>query len=464
MITDAKARKFDVIFVKWFSRFARDRFYSRLYKRLLKELGIKVLSLMEPVDPDSPSGFLMEGVSELFDEYYSVSLSVKMIQKRESRARKGLWNGNLPFGYVKGEDGIPAVVSDEADIISQVFDMYASGRWTYQSIATWLNQTKYRPRVHRRDRRERQYLWSKDTVKDMLRNPFYLGHVTYKGKPLPGKHQAIIRQGVFDSIQEVRKLHYKGTSTFTQRHRTYLLAGIVRCVHCGEKLWAQHINGSDYYREESSLRGIPCPNPRKYVKADVLDGQVSELVGSLRLASSWRDLVVRYLNSGEELEKAVKERARLEEKLRRLKKLYREVEITEDDYGREKGLTEAALVAIKYPEQQRVIELGDHVEGMVHAWGQAMKEERRDMLRVMLDAVYVDMTACKIVGIKPKPSFLPLFNLQEPLTADGRILVTGDPDGGRGSAFKLLTPLLIRDAEERFQLSPRLNCNDLLVL
>ena len=39
MITDAKARKFDVILVKWFSRFARDRFYSRLYKRLLKELG-----------------------------------------------------------------------------------------------------------------------------------------------------------------------------------------------------------------------------------------------------------------------------------------------------------------------------------------------------------------------------------------------------------------------------------------
>ncbi len=88
--------------------------------------------MMEPVDSDSPSGLLLEGVSELFDEYYSVSLSVKMIQQRERRAQKGLWNGNLPFGYVKGGDGIPVIAPEEADIVRQTFGMYASGRYTFQ--------------------------------------------------------------------------------------------------------------------------------------------------------------------------------------------------------------------------------------------------------------------------------------------------------------------------------------------
>ncbi|MFC1919195.1 recombinase family protein, partial [Chloroflexota bacterium] len=127
-------------------------------------------------------------MGEVLSEWYSIDLSIKMVAAKKKRAEKGLWNGNLPFGYAKGQDGLPLVVSEEAQIVRQVFQMYASGRYTYQTIAIWLNQTKYRPRVVRKDRKSRQYLWSKDTVKDMLRNPFYLGHVTHKGNLLPGKH------------------------------------------------------------------------------------------------------------------------------------------------------------------------------------------------------------------------------------------------------------------------------------
>ena len=60
---------------------------------------------------------------------------------------------------------------------------------------------------------------------------------------------------------------------------------------------------------------------------------------------------------------------------------------------------------------------------------QATKEEQRDMLRLMLDAVYVDMPTGKVVGLKPKFAFLPLFNLEAPLEASEAILVTGDPEG-----------------------------------
>ena len=45
------------------------------------------------------------------------------------------------------------------------------------------------------------------------------------------------------------------------------------------------------------------------------------------------------------------------------------------------------------------------------------KEKRHLLFCMMLDAVYVDMQARKIAGVKPKPEFLPLFSLKEPIKA-----------------------------------------------
>ena len=47
------------------------------------------------------------------------------------------------------------------------------------------------------------------------------------------------------------------------------------------------------------------------------------------------------------------------------------------------------------------------------------------MLSMMLDAVYVDMAQGLVLGLKPKPEFLPLFTLGEPVTTGEAELVTG---------------------------------------
>ena len=45
---------------------------------------------------------------------------------------------------------------------------------------------------------------------------------------------------------------------------------------------------------------------------------------------------------------------------------------------------------------------------------------------MMLDAVYVNMARGLVLGLKPKPEFLPLFNLGEPVTTGDAELVNGD--------------------------------------
>ena len=50
---------------------------------------------------------------------------------------------------------------------------------------------------------------------------------------------------------------------------------------------------------------------------------------------------------------------------------------------------------------------------------------------MMLDAVYVDMAQGLVLGLKPKPEFLSLFNLGEPVTTGDSELVTGGMEQGR---------------------------------
>ena len=66
----------------------------------------------------------------------------------------------------------------------------------------------------------------------------------------------------------------------------------------------------------------------------------------------------------------------------------------------------------------------------MEAWGSATLEERHQLLSMMLDAVYVDMTQGLVIGLKPKPEFLPLFNLGEPVTTGDAELVTGGMEQG----------------------------------
>jgi len=155
-----------------------------------------------------------------------------------------------------------------------------------------------------------------------------------------------------------------------------------------------------------------------------VDEQVSDVISGLRLPESWREMVIGLLSSKDEAVEIQRERNRLEEKLRRLKRLYREVEIEEADCRREVALTQAKLSGMVNPEPAQVVTLGDNVEGVVAAWEIATKEERREMLQMMLDAVYIDMTTKEVVGLKPKGAFLPLFNLDEPVKAGEIVLAT----------------------------------------
>jgi len=360
-----------------------------------------------------------------------------MLHTAERRVKeKGLWNGPLSFGYRKGKDGRAVVVPEEVQAVQHAFEMYASGRYTDAQVASWLTTTPLKPRAHRRERRQEGYSWSLYTVRDMLRNRFYLGLVTYRGERFPGKHETIVSQELFDRVQRVRKEHFTGPWTYTPRHRTYLLGGLVRCAACGTKLWAQHLSGNDYYREDTSRRGLPPCSGKKLVRGDLLEQQVEEIITSLRLPASWRDLVIQKLSSASELDRVVAERKRLQERRRRLMRTFLDG-MPEEEYRRELAAIDTALNSLVDPMEDEVIHLGYHVEGMLEAWHLATKEEKRDLLMMMLESVYVDTKEPKVVALQVKPGFKPLFQVwidhedpERQLVRVGTDVVHGGPEEG----------------------------------
>jgi site-specific DNA recombinase len=77
-------KPFEQILVWKYSRFARSREGSIVYKAMLKKNGIQVISINEPFD-DTPTGRLFEAIIESLDEFYSDNLGEEVTRgMRES--------------------------------------------------------------------------------------------------------------------------------------------------------------------------------------------------------------------------------------------------------------------------------------------------------------------------------------------------------------------------------------------
>ena len=102
------------------------------------------------------------------------------------------------------------------------------------------------------------------------------------------------------------------------------------------------------------------------------------------------------------------ERVKIEQRLKRLGEGYLDGLKTRGDYLRERRSLEDQLGALVVPGVDAAHEAGN----LPSLWDQANLTERRKLLLTMLDAVYVDTVEEKaIVAIRPKPAFLPLFQV-----------------------------------------------------
>lgn len=243
-----KPKPFDVILLWKFSRFARNREDSIVYKSMLrKQCGIEVISISEQLSEDKTS-ILIEALIEAMDEYYSLNLAEEVKRGMSEKFSRGGVVSQPPFGY-RMQDGIFAPDEEAAPIVQMIFRDYLDGT-PVRTIAQKLNELGIKSR-HGNS-------WENRTVEYLLTNPVYIGKLRRSktgdrsdryhenDELVDGQHKPIITPEMFDAAQARRadtKKMYKKYARCGQRVQ-FMLKGLVRCDRCGGTLVMSSSNKS----------------------------------------------------------------------------------------------------------------------------------------------------------------------------------------------------------------------------
>lgn len=157
------------------------------------------------------------------------------------------------------------------------------------------------------------------------------------------------------------------------------------------------------YRPEA--RGYTCEVPPGYIRADVLEPMWSDIVSHIRLPENWRKRIEELAGNADERAAMLKERDILREKLRRLTQAYTELLVDEKDYQLQRDQLQSRIAASVPPDSPSVVEAGELLAKLGTLWEAATPEEQRDLTRLMVKDVYVDIVEQRITAIEPLPQF-----------------------------------------------------------
>lgn len=274
MIGDSAAKNFDAVIVWKLDRFARDKFDSAYYKRILKNNGAKVISATEAIS-DGAEGILLESILEGMAEYYSAELSEKIIRGLTENALKCKYNGGtLPLGYVIDSEQYYQLDPLTAPAALDAFTRYADGS-SMQEIADELNLKGVRT--------NRGNKITINVIARMLHNRKYIGEFKQKDIVKPVGIPAIVTEELFDRVQKRMVANKKAPAKHKAEDEylltTKLFCGKCRCYMVGESGTSHSSQVHRYYKCVSVKKHRGCD--KKTVKKDWIENLVIEQIKSV---------------------------------------------------------------------------------------------------------------------------------------------------------------------------------------
>ncbi len=269
---------------------------DRLYRNLrdyisLDELGVAVHLVKEGEiisDDSKSSSKFMHGIRVLMAKNYVDNLSEEAKKGMAEKAAQGIWPSCAPFGYknVARDDGKRIIVPDAevAPMIRQIFEWYASGRYSLKEIGLLVADTGLKTRY----KKARLHISAIDKI---LRNRIYTGEFEWKGQLHQGLHEPIVSKELWQKAQDLLDAGRRKTSP--SKHKDLVaFSGVIKCAHCGCSLVGDVKKGKYVYYRCSGFKG-KCGEP--YVRQEHFDVQFGELLDSLKFDADVLDWVKRAL-------------------------------------------------------------------------------------------------------------------------------------------------------------------------
>ena len=156
----------------------------------------------------------------------SMKKSQKIRKSMQIRAMEGKSLGKAPYGYQISNEGTFFIDQEEAKIVHKIFNLYTETDLGLRKIVEQLNNEGIKTR--------RGNTWNIVSIRDILKNTFYIGTYTRFGLRLTKNHERIIETELFRAVQDKtrERRSYRGF----QKSLPYLLSGLCKCGYCGNQL------------------------------------------------------------------------------------------------------------------------------------------------------------------------------------------------------------------------------------
>lgn len=310
MMCDIEAGRVNCVIVKDLSRFGRDYIESGRYiQKTFPALGVRFIALTDNYDSftaDAGTGSIVLPVKNFINDSYCRDISTKVKSGLEVKRRNGeCISSFVVYGYRKDEGNKNHLVPDEyaAGIVRKIFEWKIVGM-AVSAIAERLNELGIlSPKEYKKSlglkynggfRGTGKSLWGNSSVKRILTNEVYLGHlqqgksqkINYKVKKSVEKpreewvcventHEALISEDDFQIVQNLLK---SDSRMGPNMEKPGLFAGLLFCGDCGEQMVRRIIRykGKDkvYYICSTKNRGDGC------TRHSIEEGTLKSLVES----------------------------------------------------------------------------------------------------------------------------------------------------------------------------------------
>jgi site-specific DNA recombinase len=231
------------VIVHKIDRLARNRADDVAINLAIRQAGAELVSVSENID-QSPSGLLLHGIMASISEFYSRNLATEVIKGTTQKAKNGGTPGRALTGYLnvrKFENGREArtieVDPERGPLMTWAFDAYATGDWTIRRLLAELTDRGLTTAPGQRGGKP----LAVSHLHTLLRHPYYMGLVRYRGALYPGRHEPLTTPETWHEVQCL--LAAKNFAGEKDREHPHYLKGIIYCDQCGARLIVCHAKG-----------------------------------------------------------------------------------------------------------------------------------------------------------------------------------------------------------------------------
>jgi site-specific DNA recombinase len=252
LLDDAKKRKFDFVIIHSLSRFGRNARDLLNNMEILKNNGIKLLSIKDGIDYSTPYGQAMLTMLAAIAQLERDTIEEQMKENKMARWKDHrIIIGKLPFGYDWDKANKKIVVKEkEAEVYKKMVSMYLNEGNSFVDIAAYLDKENIKPR--------RANKWASSVISYIFKNTIYYGYYVVNRFKYDGKRRTknerpksehivweldeslwLIPKNKWDLIQE-KTVFNKAKGKHIKISESYFLRDVLVCGECKGVIKPRH--------------------------------------------------------------------------------------------------------------------------------------------------------------------------------------------------------------------------------